>query len=77
MSGAAAIRAGHHVVVAIKLSGGTGKRPAKVQVSYEFVDVETRAVTYSNQSTFKNDEFQEFDRLSTEEIEALDRSPGT
>jgi hypothetical protein len=68
---AAAIKAGHHVDVDIKLTGGTVNRPEKIIVYYEFIDVDTGEVKREKAKIFRNDEFQEFDRISTEEIEAL------
>ena len=68
---AAAIKAGHHVVVDIVFGGGTLARPEKVAVSYKFIDVDTGQVKHSASEIFKNDEFQKFSRLSTEEIGAL------
>ena len=68
---AAAIKAGYHVQLEITLQGGTVDRPETVEVSYEFIDVDTGQVKRNNAKIFKNNEFQKFTRLSTEEIKAL------
>jgi hypothetical protein len=68
---AAAIKAGNHVKLEITLGGGTINRPEKVQVAYEFVDVDTGQVKFANTIMFLNNEFQKFTRLSAEEIKAL------
>ena len=68
---AAAIRQGKHVIVDIKLSGGTATRPAKIAVSYEYIDVDTKGIVFAWAGEFKNDEAQTFDRLSKEEIAML------
>lgn len=68
---AAAINAGNHVNVDITLVGGTVTRPEIIEVIYELVDVTTKKVKHFNAQSFKNDEFQKFERLSTKKIKAL------
>lgn len=68
---AAAIRAGHHVTVDIRMRGGTLDRPARIQVAYSFINVSTNAAVHTHTQRFINDEFQKFTRLTTEEINAL------
>jgi uncharacterized protein DUF4157/DNA/RNA non-specific endonuclease len=68
---ATAIKAGNHVVLVIKLNGGTANRPKSIDVSYKYIDVDTGEVKFINTLAFDNDEFQKYDRMPTEDIKAL------
>jgi len=65
------IRAGNHVIVSITLTGGSKLRPESIKVSWKYVDAVSGQQVYQNSDSFKNDEFQSFDRLTKEELAQL------